>query len=98
MTQQLTSEFAEELKKLDEGLTIVPNKNNQGLSNIMYNGKDVCPVPSEFIKDEPDPFYNFTFSNGMTARHKSKQEAMAQVEHVLNLVKTDEGKELFFDK
>lgn len=98
MNQQPTSEFAEELKKLDAGLEIVPNKNNPGLSNIMYQGKDVCPAPSNYIKDEPDPFYNYTFSNGMVARHKSKTEAMAQVKHVLNLVKTEEGRELFFDK
>jgi hypothetical protein len=84
---------------LDSELSIVPNPNNPGLSNIKYKGKDVCPVPSETIKDEPDPFYNYTFAaNGMTARHKSKEEAMAQVNHVLNLVKTEEGRDLFFDK
>lgn len=95
---QKTSDFAIELQKLHPDLTIVPNPNNPGLSNVKYNGKDICPVPSEYIKEEPDPFYNFTFSNGMIGRHKCKKEVMAQVEHVLNLVKTEEGRDLFFDK
>lgn len=93
-----TSDFELELKKLHPDLSIVPNRNNPGLSNIKFNGKDICPVPSDLIKEEPDPFYMYTFQNGMPARHKSRSEALAQVNHVLNLVKTEEGKDLFFDK
>lgn len=93
-----TIDFAKELEAMHPDLSVVPNPNNPGLSNIKYNGKDVCPIPSDTIKDEPDPFYNYTFSNGMIARHKSKGEALAQVNHVLNLVKTEEGRDLFFDK
>jgi len=91
-----TSDFLKEIKKIDERLDIVPNRNNVGLSNIKINGRDICPIPSEEIKDEPDPFYNYTFPNGMIGRHKSKSEALAQINYVLNLIKTDDGKELFF--
>jgi hypothetical protein len=91
-----TIDFEKELKALNPDLAIIPNPNNPGLSNIKLNGRDICPVPADEIKDEPDPFYNFTFSNGMMARHKSKNEALAQVNHVLNLVKTKEGRDLFF--
>jgi len=93
-----TSDFEIELKALHPDLSIVPNPNNHGLSNIKYNGKDICPVPSDLIKEEPDPFYLYTFSNGMVGRHKSKSEALAQVKHVLKLVETEEGRDLFFDK
>ena len=93
-----TSDFLKEIKKLDERLDIVPNRNNPGLSNIKIDGRDICPVPSEEIKDEPDPFYNYTFANGMIGRHKSKSEAIAQINHVLNLIKTEEGRDLFFSK
>lgn len=95
---QPTSEFALELQKLEADLTVIPNKNNPGLSNIKYKDRDVCPIPSEYIKDEPDPFYDYTFADGMVARHKSKGEALAQVHNVLKLVQTEEGRELFFDK
>lgn len=93
-----TNDFEKELKTLHPDLSIVPNVNNPGLSNIKYNGKDICPIPSDVIKEEPDPFYMFTFANGMSARHKSRSEALAQVNHILNLVKTEEGRDLFFDK
>lgn len=93
-----TIDFEQELKNIDENLTVIDNPNNKGLKNIMYKGKDVCPIPAEEIKDEPDRNYVFTFENGMIARHNSKEEALAKVKYVLNLVKTEEGSDLFFDK
>jgi len=92
-----TSDFALELKKLDPRLEIVSNPNRPGLSNIKLDGKDICPVPSDEIKDEPDNSYRYEFPNGMSARHKSRSEALAQVEQVLEMIKTPEGHELFFD-
>lgn len=93
-----TIDFVKELEAMHQDLSVVSNPNNPGLSNIKYNGRDICPIPSDTIKDEPDPLYTYTFPNGMIARHKSRDEALAQVNHILNLVKTEEGRDLFFDK
>lgn len=93
-----TNDFAEELKALDANLTVIPNPNNKGLSNVMYMGRDVCPIPSDEIRDEPDRNYVFTFENGMIARHTSREEALTKVKHILQLVQTEDGRELFFDK
>lgn len=91
-----TIDFEKELKEMNPDLGIFPNPNNPGLSNIKLNGKDICPVPSEEIKEESDPYYNFTFQNGMMAKHKSRPEALSQVQHVLKLIETEEGRDLFF--
>lgn len=91
-----TAEFKEELKALDSRLDIVENPNRPGLSNIKIDGKDICPVPSENIYEEPDNNYRYEFPNGMSARHKSRSEALAQVMSTLELIKTEEGKSIFF--
>lgn len=92
-----TSDFEIELKKIDSRLSIVPNPNRAGLSNIMIDGKDVCPVPSNEIRDEIDHNYRYEFPNGMSARHKSKSEALAHVHQTLELIKTEEGANQFFN-
>lgn len=91
-----TQEFELELKKLDPRLSIIENPNRPGLSNVKLDGRDVCPVPSDIIKDEPDNGYRYEFPNGMSARHKSKSEVLAQVHQILEMVKTPEGVETFF--
>ena len=91
-----TQEFELELKKLDPRLSIIENPNRPGLSNVKLDGRDVCPVPSDIINDEPDNGYRYEFPNGMSARHKSKSEVLAQVHQILEMVKTPEGVETFF--
>ena len=62
----------------------------------MLDGRDVCPVPSDEIRDEHDHSYTYTFSNGMIAAHNSRKSALSKVNQVLEYIKTDEGKEVFF--
>lgn len=91
-----TKDFELELKAIDPRLAIIENPNRIGLSNVKLDGRDICPVPSDEIKDEPDNNYRYEFPNGMSARHKSKVEVLAQVEQILDMVKTPEGAETFF--
>ncbi len=91
-----TKDFEVELKAIDPRLAIIENPNRIGLSNVKLDGRDICPVPSDEIKDEPDNNYRYEFPNGMSARHKSKAEVLAQVEQILDMVKTPEGAETFF--
>lgn len=91
-----TIDFEKELKEINPGLAIIPNPNREGLSNIKLNGKDVCPVPADEIKEDPDPEYRYRFPNGMMARHNSRKEALAKVDAILKFVSTDEGKEIFY--
>jgi hypothetical protein len=91
-----TSDFEKEIQKIDPRLTIVPNPNRPGLSNILLDGRDVCPVPAEEIKDEPDTSYTYMFPNGMMGRHNSRADAINKIQKVLDYIKTDEGREVFF--
>jgi hypothetical protein len=91
-----TSDFEKELKTLDPRLAIVPNPNRAGLSNIKLDGRDVCPVPTDDIREEQDPNYTYSFPNGMIAPHNSRTAALDKVHHVLNYIKTEEGREVFF--
>ena len=89
-----TKEFEKQLKEIDPRLEIIPNPNRPGLSNIKLDGKDICPVPADEIKEETDPNYFYTFPNGMIGRHKSTKEALAQVHQVLQFIK-EEGEDAF---
>lgn len=91
-----TEMFKAELQKLDSRLDIIDNPNRPGLSNIKLDGRDICPVPSNEIYDEPNNNYRYEFPNGMSARHKSISEALAQVNATLEMIKTEEGKSIFF--
>jgi len=93
-----TSDFAIELKQIDERLEIVPNKNRIGLSNIKLAGEDICPVPSDEIKEEPDNNYRYEFPNGMSARHNSRIEALDRVKKAIDFLRTEEGDEALSDK
>ena len=91
-----TSDFEKEIQQIDPRLAIVPNPNRPGLSNIKLDGRDVCPVPADEIKDEPDPNYTYTFPNGMMGRHNSRADALMKIRQTLEFIKTDEGREVFF--
>lgn len=101
-----TTEFLQVLKKLDSRLDIVPNpnrtgdkqKSGNGISNIMLEGRDVCAIPSEEIKDNFDPHFYYVFPNGMMAPFASTEDALARVKKTLDLVSTKEGQETFFSK
>jgi len=92
------SDFELELKKINPDLVIVPNPNRPGLSNVKLNGQDICPVPSENIKEEPDKDYRYAFPNGISARHNSIPEVIAKVEATLKTLQTEEGREIFYGK
>jgi hypothetical protein len=91
-------DFENELKALDSRLSIIVNPNRKGLANIKLQGRDVCPVPSEEIFDDPDPGYKITLPNGWEAQHKSKGEALARVNSILELIKTEDGANQFFGR
>lgn len=91
-------DFEKELKAIDPRLTIVPNPNRPGLSNIKIDGSDICPIPSEYIKENPDPAYIYTFPNDMQARHKSKTEALSMVHSVLQNLSNPEYADAFHGK
>lgn len=91
-------DFEKELQAIDPRLSIIPNPNRPGISNIKIEGRDVCPVPSQEIFDKPDEGYKITLPNGWEARHKSKEEALNRVRFVLDLIKTPEGSDQFFGR
>ena len=91
-------DFENEVKAIDPDLEVIPNKNRPGLANIMYQGKDVCPIPQYDIYDEVRRSYTYEFPNGFVVRHKTRLEALAHISHVLTLTKTEEGKDQFFGR
>lgn len=91
-------DFEKELQAIDSRLTIIPNPNRKGLANIKLEGRDVCPIPAEEIFDVSDEGYKITLPNGWEARHKSRPEAIARVQSVLDLIKTQEGSDQFFGR
>jgi len=90
--------FAEEVSKIDPRLTIKENPNRPGLANILLDGKDVCPVPQYEIFDEIDLGYKITFPNGWSAVHKSRKEALDQIQSTLELIKDQDGADRFFGR
>lgn len=91
-------DFADELKKLDPRLTIVRNPNRPGIANIKLEGRDVCPIPSEEILEEPDEGYKIVLPNGWEAQHKSRREALARVNDVLEKTKDKDYSDAFFGR
>ena len=91
-------DFLNELKAIDPRLNIVANPNRPGLANIKLEGRDVCPIPAVEIFDKPDIGYKITLPNGWEAQHKSKEEALARVNSILELTKTTEGADQFFGR
>ena len=91
-------DFENELKVIDSRLAIVPNPNREELANIKLEGVDICPIPRYEILEESDPSYVIVTPNGWKMRHKSRSEALAQVQDTLEKIKTEEGRALFFTK
>ena len=75
-------DFEQKIKEIDERFSIVPNPNRVGLSNIFFEGAnyDLPTVPSEEIKDEPDPNYTFQFPNGFRSRFNSIEDVIPRLE------------------
>lgn len=80
-----TADFEKEIQKLDEGFTIIPNPNRQGLANIFYQGRNYdLPVVSSYeVKEEPDPHYVYEFPNGIRARLWSQSEIIPRLKTFL---------------
>lgn len=89
-------EVEAELLKLDPRFEVRLNANRPGLANVMLGGRDVTALPAEDIREDVDPTYFYTFPNGMQGRHKSYTEVMERARHILEYIKTEEGKEIFF--
>ena len=92
------TDFESELKAIDSRLTIVPNPNREQISNIKLDGIDICPIPRYEIRDETDPSYKLVADNGWEMKHKSRKEALAQVLSTIEMIKTKDGYEAFFDR
>lgn len=90
------NEFLDEVINLDPRLTIVANPNYPQLANIKLDGINICAIPSGEIKDEPDPGYTVTFSNGFISKHRCRREAIDLIKNTLENIKTPEGREIFY--
>ena len=93
-----TDEFAEELMRLDPRISVVPNPNREKLSNIKLDGQDICPIPRYEIKEERDAGYCWEAPNGTMLPHKSRTEALAMVQNIIERIKTQEGADMFFGR
>jgi len=91
-----TDQFREELKELDSRLSVIQNPNRPQLCNIKLDGLDICPIPSGEIREEPDENYTMQMPNGWIIKHKSRREALALVNSVLEMIKTKEGQDNFY--
>lgn len=91
-------DFQDELMKIDPRLTIVPNPNRPKVANVKLDGIDVCVIPAYEIRELPDPSYTLELPNGTVAKHRSKLETLAVVQHTLNTIKTSEGADAFFGR
>jgi hypothetical protein len=95
---QVFPDFEAELRKIDPRLSIVPNPNYPQLANIKLDGVDVCPIPANDIREESDPSYTVEFSNGFRSKHRSRPEAIDRVNAIIEMIKTKEGADIFFNK
>jgi len=89
-------DFENELKAIDPRLSIVPNPNRPQIANIKLDGIDVCPIPRYEIKDDSDPGYTIELPNGSHAKHRSRTEALAYVQHILKSLQTQDGHDAFY--
>ena len=91
-------DFLNELKAIDPRLDIVDNPNRPQLANILLAGENVCPIPRDEIKDDPDPNYFIMTPNDWKLLHKSRNEAIGQVRAILEKIKNPEEAEIFFSR
>lgn len=91
-------DFENELKGIDSRLSIVPNPNRPQICNIKLDGTDICPIPNYEIREFPDPAYTIELPNGSVTKHRSKEEAIALVKHILEQIKKPEYADAFFGR
>lgn len=89
-----TKDFEKKLQEKYPTAEIRTNPSRPGLANVFVNGEEVCPVPSEEIKEEPDNGYRYVFPNDMSARHNSIEDVYAKVEAHIKFSSTEEGQAL----
>jgi len=90
------NDFLIEIQKIDPRLTIQVNPNRPGLSNIMLDGKDVCPIPTDDLREEDDPRHYYTFPNGYSAPHNSVTSAKQKIHLLLEKLKDPKVAEEFY--
>ncbi len=90
-------DFEKILQKIDPRLSVVPNNNRPGLSNIFFEGKnyDLPVISTDDIKDEPDPAYVYEFPNGLRARYWSKYEILGRIDDFLKKIKAGEIQDFY---
>lgn len=95
MTSQ---ELEVELKNLDPRLSVVPNNDRPGLSNIFFEGRnyDLPAISSHDIREEADPSHIYEFPNGHRARLWSRPEIVGRIEDFLK--KVDGNRDLYKDE
>ena len=91
-------DFQEELKAIDPRLDVVINPNRPKIANIKLDGTDICPIPAYEIREHSDPGYTIEMPNGSVSKHRSKEEAIALVNHTLELIKKPENADAFFGR
>jgi hypothetical protein len=86
-----------ELQTLDPRLTVVPNPDRVGLSNIFFEGRnyDLPVVSTEDIREEPDAAHYYQFPNGLRSRFWTRSEIVGRVEDFLKKIETT--RELYQD-
>ncbi len=92
------NDFKDEVEAIDPLLTVIRNPNHKNLANIMYDGRDVCSIPSGEIKDEFDPTYMMEFPNGWRAAHRSRRQALEIAKGTVEQMKDADFKEIFYSK
>jgi len=88
-----TSDFAEELMKLDPRISVIQNPNRPKLANIKIDGSDVCPIPAYEIREHRDAGYAMDM-----IPHRSRTEALELVKHTLEKIKNPEEADKFFGR
>lgn len=92
-----SKELEVELQALDSRLTVVPNPDREGLSNIFFEGKnyDLPVVSTEDIREEPDAAHYYRFPNGLNSRFWSHDEIVGRIKDFLT--KIESTRELYND-
>jgi hypothetical protein len=80
-----TKDFIKQIEALDSRFTVVENPNRAGLSNIFFEGQnyDLPVLPTEEIKESPDPRYFYTFPNGYSAPYNDMTTVMIKLKEFL---------------
>lgn len=92
-----TEDFEKELREIDPRLTIRPNANRVGASNVFLNGVDICPwLPQFEMQDEATPDYIYHL-NGMVIPLKTTEQVKEIVRNVLGKIEDKEFSDALFN-